>query len=404
MSTHRLAMLSLHTSPLAQPGEGDSGGMNVYVRELAGAIARRGVDVEVYVRRTSPETAEFVDVEPGLRVVQVEAGPHELTKEQLPGILDVFADEVEVHAQRFRPTAVHGNYWLSGVSAHDLKHRLDIPLLMTFHTLGAVKRAMGDHEPQARIDAEQRTIGCADVVLANGLPEREQLIGLYGAHRDRVEIVSPGVDRAIFSPGSSEGARRALSLTDGPRALFVGRIQPLKGLDVAVRALARSEHPELRLSVVGGPSGAEGRRTLAEVRALADELGVADRIDQHPPQPHHLLSTYYRAADVVVMPSRSESFGLVALEAAACGTPVVATAVGGLRSLVHHGETGFLVEGRDPDGFAHGIDRVLGDPELAARMAAATQVVADEHTWSSGADRLVSLLADVGERSLVPCS
>ncbi len=404
MSEHRLAMLSLHTSPLAQPGEGDSGGMNVYVRELAGAIARRGVDVEVYVRRTSPEIAEVIDVEPGLRVVQVEAGPHDLAKEQLPEILDAFADGVEHHLRRFAPTAVHGNYWLSGVAAHDLKHRLDIPLLMTFHTLGAVKRAMGDDEPEARIDAEQRTIGCADVVLANGLPEREQLIGLYGADRARVEIVSPGVDRAIFSPGSRAGARRALSIGDDPRALFVGRIQPLKGLDVAVSALARSAHTDLRLSIVGGPSGAEGRRTLAEVRELAAALDVADRIDWHPPQPHHLLSTWYRAADVVVMPSRSESFGLVALEAAACGTPVVATAVGGLRTLVHHGETGFLVEGRDPDGFAHGIDRIIGDPSVAATMATATQAVADEHTWSSGADRFVGLLAEVSRRSLVPCS
>ncbi len=404
MSEHRLAMLSLHTSPLAQPGEGDSGGMNVYVRELAGAIARRGVDVEVYVRRSSTEIAEVVDVEPGLRVVQVEAGPPDLAKEGLPTILGAFADGVERPLDRFDPTAVHGNYWLSGVVAHDLKHRFGIPLLMTFHTLGAVKRAMGDDEPQERIDAEQRIIGCADVVLANGLPEREQLIGLYEADRARVEIVSPGVDRAIFSPGSRDGARRALSLDDTPRALFVGRIQPLKGLDVAVRALARSMHADLRLSVVGGPSGVEGRRTLAEVRELAVELGVVDRIDWHPPQPHHLLSSWYRAADVVVMPSRSESFGLVALEAAACGTPVVATAVGGLRSLVHHGETGFLVEGRDPDGFAHSIDRIIGDASGAAAMRAATQAVADEHTWSSGADRFVGLLAAVSSRSLVPCS
>ncbi|MEM9710909.1 MAG: glycosyltransferase [Actinomycetota bacterium] len=404
MSGHRLAMLSLHTSPLAQPGEGDSGGMNVYVRELAGAVARRGVDVEVYVRRTSPEVAEVVDVEPGLRVVQIEAGEPDLAKEELPAILECFADEVERRAGSFDPTAVHGNYWLSGVVAHDLKHRLDVPLLVTFHTLGAVKRAMGDDEPRSRIEAERRTIGCADVVLANGIPERDQLVDLYGADRDRVEIVTPGVDRAVFSPGSRAGARRALSIGDGPRALFVGRIQPLKGLDVAVRALARSEHTNLRLSVVGGPSGSDGQRTLVEVRALATELGVLDRIDWHPPQPHHLLSTWYRAADVVVMPSRSESFGLVALEAAACGTPVVATAVGGLRTLVRHGETGFLVEGRDPDGFAHGVDRIIGDTTLAVDLAAATQVVADEHTWSRGADRFVGLLAEVADRALVPCS
>lgn len=403
MSADRLAMVSMHTSPLTQPGQGDSGGMNVYVRELAGAVARRGVDVDVYVRRVDTADAEVTEVEPGLRVVRIDAGPPELAKEQLPGVVDEFADGVAHWLDRFRPTAMHGNYWLSGVAAHHLKHRFDVPLLMTFHTLGEIKRAMGDDEPDERIAAERRIIGCADVVFANGIPEREQLLGCYDASPSRVEVVSPGVDRAIFSPGSRQGARRALGLDDAPRALFVGRIQPLKGLDVAVAALSRSDHPDLRLSVVGGPSGAEGRRTLAEVHELAEVTGVADRIDWHPAQPHHLLSTWYRAADVVVMPSRSESFGLVALEAAACGTPVVASAVGGLRALVHHGETGLLVEGRDPGDFAVALDRVIGDVVLADRMAVATQLVADQHTWARAADRVVELLAELRMRSLVLC-
>lgn len=403
MSRGRLAVVSMHSSPLTQPGEGDSGGMNVYVRELTGAIARRGLDVEVYVRRDRADAAEVVDVEPGLRVVHIDAGPVGLSKEQLPSVVAEFTDRVADRWQRRRPDAIHGNYWLSGVAAHDLRHRFDLPMLMTFHTLGEIKRAMGDDEPEARIAAEHLIIGCADVVLANGVPEREQLVGCYGARRDRVEIVSPGVDRALFSPGSRAGARAALGLDDRPRALFVGRIQPLKGLDVAVAALARSRHDDLRLSVVGGPSGADGPATLAAVSRQAADLGVADRIDWHPPQPHHLLSSWYRAADVVLMPSRSESFGLVALEAAACATPVVAAAVGGLRSLVRHGETGLLVEGRDPAGYAESVDRIIGDPALAARLAAATQPVADEHTWSRAADRVVELLAALATRTPVLC-
>lgn len=403
MSRGRLAVVSMHSSPLTQPGEGDSGGMNVYVRELTGAIARRGLDVEVYVRRDRADAAEVVDVEPGLRVVHIDAGPVGLSKEQLPSVVAEFTDRVADRWQRRRPDAIHGNYWLSGVAAHDLRHRFDLPMLMTFHTLGEIKRAMGDDEPEARIAAEHLIIGCADVVLANGVPEREQLVGCYGARRDRVEIVSPGVDRALFSPGSRAGARAALGLDARPRALFVGRIQPLKGLDVAVAALARSRHDDLRLSVVGGPSGADGPATLAAVSRQAADLGVADRIDWHPPQPHHLLSSWYRAADVVLMPSRSESFGLVALEAAACATPVVAAAVGGLRSLVRHGETGLLVEGRDPAGYAESVDRIIGDPALAARLAAATQPVADEHTWSRAADRVVELLAALATRTPVLC-
>ncbi|MEM9034212.1 MAG: glycosyltransferase [Actinomycetota bacterium] len=394
----------MHTSPLTQPGEGDSGGMNVYVRELTGAIARRGVDVEVYVRRDRTDIAEVVEVEPGLSVVHVDAGPVDLAKEELPSVLPEFTERVGERFERFGPSAIHGNYWLSGVAAHQLKHRFELPMMMTFHTLGEIKRAMGDDEPQARIDAERLIVGCADVLFANGVPEREQLVGCYDAPRDRVEVVSPGVDRALFSPGSRAGARFALGLDERPRALFVGRIQPLKGLDVAIGALARSEHADLRLSVVGGPSGASGAGYLRELHELAVELGVHDRIDWHPPQPHHLLSTWYRAADVVVMPSRSESFGLVALEAAACGTPVVAAAVGGLRSLVRHGETGFLVEGRDPVGYTDSIDRIIGDPALAERLASATQPVADEHTWSRAADRVVELLAALGSRSLVACS
>jgi D-inositol-3-phosphate glycosyltransferase len=398
-----LAVLSLHTSPLAQPGTGDSGGMNVYVRELVAALAQAGVDCDVYVRRWNDELPEVVEVEPGFRVVHVDAGPAQLTKDQLPEITGEFADRVADHLIERPARALHANYWLSGVVGHDLKHRLDLPLVSTFHTLARVKAETGDPEPQRRIDAEARVIACSDAILASSETEANQLRTLYHAPPERIEIVAPGVDHAFFSPGDQRGARAATGLGPGPVLLFVGRIQPLKGLDVAVRALAELDRSDATLVVVGGPSGPQGDQERARVGALGDELGVAGRIRWVDPQPHHLLSTWYRAADMCLVPSRSESFGLVALEAAACGTPVVAAAVGGLRSIVEHGRTGFLVEGRDPAVFAAYIDEILDAPDVAAAMSAAAAERAASFTWSTTAARLRRLYADLVVRQPVVC-
>jgi D-inositol-3-phosphate glycosyltransferase len=403
----RLAVLSLHTSPLAQPGLGDSGGMNVYVRELVSALAQAGVQADVFTRRWAEDLPEVVDVEPGFRVVHVDAGPLDLAKEQLPDVVDAFADGVRDHLLALGDVdALHANYWLSGVAGHRLKHDLDLPLVSTFHTLARVKAETGDAEPERRVRAEAEVIGCSDALLASCRAEAEQLVRLYGADPTRVELVPPGVDHAFFSPGDRAGARAALHhlrLGDGPVLLFVGRIQPLKGLDVAVRALAALGRPDATLVVVGGASGAGGPAEVARIHALVDELGVADQVRMVAPQPHHLLSTYYRAADVCVVPSRSESFGLVALEAAACGTPVVAAAVGGLRTLVDDGRTGFLVEGRDPDAFAARVDQILRDDALAAAFGADAAARARGYTWSTAAARLRRVYADLTARALVDC-
>ncbi|HET6951846.1 MAG TPA: glycosyltransferase [Acidimicrobiales bacterium] len=406
----RLAVLSLHTSPLAQPGAGDSGGMNVYVRELVSALAQAGVAADVYTRRWADDQPEVVDVEPGFRVVHVDAGPAGLPKEALPEIVDDFADGVLEHLltsdNDMGVDALHANYWLSGIAAHRLKHELDLPLVSTFHTLARVKAETGDPEPQRRVDAETLVIGCSDAILANGPAEASQLVSLYGAAPERVEIVPPGVVHAFFSPGDRTGARAALGHLgpfDGPVLLFVGRIQPLKGLDVAVRALAELDDPRAVLVVVGGASGRDGRSEIERVEKLAAEVGVSDRVRFAAPQPHYMLSTFYRAADVVLVPSRSESFGLVALEAAACGTPVVAAAVGGLRTLVEHGRTGFLVEGRDPTVFAAYTDEVLSTPGLGDELAAQAAHRARDYTWSTAAGRLRRIYADLTTRSRVTC-
>ena len=400
-----LAVLSLHSSPLAQPGTGDSGGMNVYVRELAAALAQAGVGTTVYVRRWADDLPDEVAVEPGFRVIHLDAGPVDLPKELLPDTVDAFTEALVARLRSDPVDVIHANYWLSGVVGHRVKHRLDLPLASTFHTLARVKAETGDPEPDRRIDAETEVIGCSDVILANSVEEVSQLERLYGADPSRIEVVAPGVEHAFFSPGHQGGARRALGLPeDAPVLLFVGRIQPLKGLDVAVGALGALRRPDARLVVVGGPSGAEGAAELGRVQKLAAELGVTDQIQYVAPQPHHLLSTWYRAADVVLVPSRSESFGLVALEAAACGTPVVAAAVGGLRTLVEHGRTGLLVDGRDPAAFAAATADVLDRPGFAARLGSAAAERAQGYTWSLAAGRLRRIYVDLANRSLVDCA
>ncbi|MGH9135813.1 MAG: glycosyltransferase [Acidimicrobiales bacterium] len=403
-----LAMLSMHTSPLVQPGAGDSGGMNVYIRELSSSLAQAGVGCVVFTRRWRPGLPDVVEVEPGLRVVHVPAGPDDLPKDKLPAAVEEFTDGVLDHILRLGDVdAIHANYWLSGVAGHVLKHELDLPLVSTFHTLARVKAETGDPEPQRRVEAEAKVIGCSDTITASGVAEADQLVKLYGADPERIELVPPGVLHAFFSPGDQAGARAALRLDPQvPVLLFVGRIQPLKGLDVAVRALAHvvGERPDALLVVVGGPSGTGGEQELGRVRALVEQLGLRGNVRFVDPQPHHLLSTYYRAADVVVVPSRSESFGLVALEAAACGTPVVAAAVGGLTTLVDDGRTGYLIETRDPSDYAVAIKAVLDDPGLEARLSAAAAERAERYTWSTTAARLRRLYADLTTRAPVECA
>lgn len=403
--TLRAGIISLHTSPLTQAGAGDSGGMNVYIREFVSSLTQAGVHCDVFVRRWNEDVEPIVEVEPGFRVIHVPAGAPDLAKEELPGIVDEFTEWMTAWLAEHPVDVLHANYWLSGAVGHRLKHALDLPLITTFHTLARVKAEMGDSEPQSRIDAEAMVVACSDVLIANAEQERDQLIDLYGADPDRVKIVHPGVDRAFFSPGAVEGARTAISYDGGPLLLFVGRIQPLKGLDIAVEALAQLADTSARLMIVGGASGQQGESELARLEQLMDDLGVRDRVEFVDPQPHYALSTFYRAADVVVMPSRSESFGLVALEAAACGIPVVAAAVGGLRTLVRDGVTGYLIEQRDPTQYAAAIDRILSDPLLAAEMAAEAALAAGEYRWAFLAERLREIyLERIRVADLVECS
>jgi D-inositol-3-phosphate glycosyltransferase len=396
--------------------------MNVYVRELSSALARAGVVCDVFTRAWADDLPATVSIEPGFRVHHVSAGPPTpIAKESLPRVVDEFADGVLKRMQTSENfgtdedlpfDAVHANYWLSGMAGHIIKHQMNLPRVSTFHTLDRVKAEASPEEveadsPNRRAEAEATIIRCSDTVLASCSVEAAQIHDLYDADPSRIRIVAPGVDHAFFGPGDRRQARRALGLPgEGPLLLFVGRIQPLKGVAVAVRAVAAlaDDHPDAGLVVVGGPSGPQGEAEVERTRALVTGLGLGGRVVFVPPRPHELLSTYYRAADVCLVPSRSESFGLVALEAAACGTPVVASDVGGLRSLVDHGRTGYLVEEPSPEAFAAWVRQILAEPLLAERLGTGAVLRARRYTWARAAHLLREIYAELTVGRLVECS
>jgi D-inositol-3-phosphate glycosyltransferase len=403
----RVAVLSYHTSPLAQPGTGDGGGMNVYVRELASGLARLGHSVEVFTRRDHLRLPDVVAVEPGFRVHHVTAGPaRHLEREEFTAYVEAFADAV---AADFRcsgvPDVIHANYWLSGLAGHRLKHELDVPLLVTFHTLERVKAEHFAPESPERGDEEAAIFACADAVLASCEVEAEQLTRLYDADPDRVHVVPLGVEHAFFAPGHRPQARRALGLApEGNLLLYVGRLQALKGVDLALETLIeqRGRGRDSRLAIVGGPSGPDGRETLARLHARVEEAGVIGEVAFVAPQAHQLLSTWMRAADVTLVPSRSESFGLVALESSACGTPVVASDVGGLSILVEPGRNGLLVTSRNPVDWSAAVDHVV-DPAHATALSVGGVLAARPYTWRAAALRLAELAESLAAGALLRC-
>jgi D-inositol-3-phosphate glycosyltransferase len=390
----RVAVLSVHTSPLAQPGTGDAGGMNVYVLQSALELARRGVDVEIFTRATSSADPPVVQVAPRVLVRNVVAGPFEgLDKNDLPTQLCAFTAGLLRAEATHEPgyyDVVHSHYWLSGQVGWLARDRWAVPLVHTAHTLAAVKNAAladGDApEPPFRAVGEQQVVDEADRLIVNTEDEARQLISLHSADPDRIDVVHPGVDLAMFTPGDQLAARAALGMAAyGHVVAFVGRIQPLKAPDVLLRAAAKL--PDVRVLVVGGPSG-NGLATPDELVRLADELGITDRVTFLPPQPRDQLANVYRAADVVAVPSYSESFGLVAIEAQACGTPVVAAAVGGLPVAVRDGVSGVLVHGHGVDDWAAAIAGLLErGPET---MKAAAIAHAAGFSWAHTVDALLA--------------
>ena len=399
-----IAIISMHTSPLIQPGQGDSGGMNVYIREIATALAHRGIQCTIYVRKWDSSLPEVVHLEPGVEIVHIEAGEYGLAKEKLPEVVDQFTIGVEADLERRKSIdIIHANYWLSGIVGHRLKHKLNIPLVTTFHTLGEAKKETGLPEPEERIISEQEIIGCSEIIVANSEMEKEQLRSLYEAPVERIHIVPLGVEHAFFSPGNQDAARSALGLPTGPILMYVGRLQSLKGVDVAIKTLKELEDREVTLLIVGGASGADGDAHEQNLRELMEKHPVRNQVIFIPPQPHHLLSTYYRASDLVLVPSRSESFGLVALESAACGTPVIAAAVGGLKDLIDHGYNGVLVDGWNPTDYKNAVDELLSNPLLSTEIAMNAAEKAKGFSWGQTADDLIGIYTSILSSALVDC-
>jgi D-inositol-3-phosphate glycosyltransferase len=407
----RVAVLSVHSSPLDPPGIGDSGGMNVAIRALAGELAKAGVASDLYTRATSPEDPPVVEVEPGVRLLHLPAGPPEpLPKQILPRYLCAFLCSLLRAGERYGPYDVlHSHYWVSGWVARLARARWGSPVVHSFHTLGRVKNlrlADGDEpEPPTRLAGEERVVATADCLLAPTPVEARQLVELYGAAPAKVRVVPYGVDQGRFQPGDRAAARAALGVRRQHVLAFVGRLQPHKAPDLAVLALAAlaARRPDLdaELLVVGGASG-NGGGEPARLRRLAAEQGVADRVRFLGPQPHDRLATVYRAADLLLVPSWSESFGLVALEAQACGTPVVAAGVGGLAHAVGDGTTGVLVATRSPADWADAAAALLASPRRLQAMGSAAARFAGAHGWDRTAAGVLDVYGDLVEAARGP--
>lgn len=402
----RIAMLSVHTSPLHQPGTGDAGGMNVYIVELAKRLAAIDIEVEIFTRATTGGLPPVVELAPGVLVRHVDAGPYEgLAKEELPAQLCAFTHGVMQAWAGHRPgyyDLVHSHYWLSGHVGWLASERWGVPLVHAMHTMAKVKNASlaeGDTpEPAARVIGESQVVRAADRLIANTAEEAADLVRFYDAEPAKAAVVHPGVNLDCFAPADGRAAARArLGLPqDAFVPLFAGRIQPLKAPDILLRAVAvlLDRDPSLRgrlvVPVVGGPSGS-GLAKPEGLQKLAARLGIADVVRFRPPVGQTQLADWFRAASVLVMPSYSESFGLVAIEAQAAGTPVVAAAVGGLPVAVRDDETGFLVSGHEPAAYADALGRFVDHPELVDSMGAA----ASRHAQSFGWGTAASATADV---------
>lgn len=391
----RIGLLSVHTSPLEQPGTGDSGGMNVYLREVASRLTAEGATIEVFTRTVGADLPPTVTLDGGVRVHHIDAGPPAARKDDLVSHLCAFYLGLAAHPAVAQLEVLHGHYWMSGWVGRQASRRLGIPLVQTFHTLARAKNdalAPGDTpEPPLRLVVEDRVVEAADAIIAPTPLEATMLRERYPARACQVHVIEPGVDLSVFRTSHDpHGERRAArqALGDGRIILFAGRLQPLKGPDIAIRTLAALD-PLLpddglptRLLIVGGASGnGAGTAYPERLRRLAAELGVADRVALLSPRPHRELAALYRAVDVVLMPSRSESFGLVALEAQACGTPVVAAAVGGLPHVIGDDGGGTVVRGHDPQAYAAALLPYLCDPRARAVASQDGRRRAARFTW-----------------------
>lgn len=401
----RVALVSMHTCPLASPGEGNAGGMNVYVRHLATELAALGSTADVFTRQHPGDHAEVEELCPGARIVHIPAGPASASKESLYQHIPAFLWGVLQFARRnaLAHDVVHGHYWLSGRAGLDLRDAWNAPLVATFHTLGEAKlqARAGEREPDLRVRWERRIVADADALMVSTDHERDSLMRLYGVSSGKIAVIAPGVDVSLFKPLGTSPAQQTLGL-DGKRVLlFVGRLDPVKGLDIALEAMSLLEDQNnLEMVVVGGEQ--DGKTESVRLSALAHKLGVGDRVRFTGAVAHQDLPYYYSAAEALVMPSYYESFGLAALEAMACGTPVVAARVGGLPWVVRDGVTGYLVPWHCPEPFSRRLEVLLTNKALRDSMGRAARERALTRDWRQVAREVLALYTETisGERQV----
>ncbi len=394
----------MHSSPLLQPGTGDAGGMNVYLDRLSRTMAGRGIDVTVFTRTADPGLPPVSEIVSGYRVVHIDAGPASKLKiSDMPAHVATFSSGVIdwIQARGHTYDLVHAHYWLSGRTGVRMKDELGIPLANSFHTLGRVKDAARRKDEAIssteRLLTEAEVIRNSDCVVASTPFEFDDLLEHYGAAPERLCISPPGVDHDVFQRGNTADARRKLGFSDEKIVLFVGRIQTHKGTDVALHTIAEllssrgRDAGDVRLHVVGGASGTHGAAELVECHEIIARHDLSDHVRFFDPQPHSVLADHYRAADVLIVPSRSESFGLVAAEAQACGTPVVASNTGGLPYVVSASESGLLVDDHDPKAFAAAVAAILDYPSFAHRLSDGAVAFSQRFSWDATATRLLEL-------------
>lgn len=407
----RIAMISMHTCPLAMLGGKNTGGMNVYVRELSRELGRRGWAVDIYTHAQSLERPAVVHMARNVRVIHVQAGPVQwIDKNDLYQYVPEFSDNiVEMVAEAgIEYDAVYSHYWLSGLVAERLREAWGTPIVQMFHTLGRMKNEVAqrdeDRELDLRIAGETHVMEIADRLVAANPTDRQHMLDLYGADPHKIEIVPCGVDLSLFRPIPQEEAREELGIPDDKKLIvFVGRIEPLKGVDTLLRAVAliANQHPEWRerlmLAIVGGSAEDDAEAISAEMQRLRDlrtELGIRDVVTFWGAQGQETLPYFYTAADTVVMPSHYESFGMVALEATASGTPVIASEVGGLTYTIHDGENGFLIPPRQPEQLAEKILVLLENPKLREEMGRNGADQAIRFGWSTIADQILAVVRE----------
>jgi D-inositol-3-phosphate glycosyltransferase len=393
----RIAMLSVHTCPLAALGGKETGGMNVYVRELSRELGRMGVEVDIFTRSQNPAIPRVVTLGESVRVVHLPAGPEApLPRARVHDYLDEFVDGVEAWriTRDVDYDLIHAHYWLSGVVGLTLRERWSVPMLQMFHTLGDLKnrvaRRAADLEPAVRLSEEARVIASAERLVAASVAERAHLVRHAGADPSRIAVVPCGVDTELFRPGDAEEARAGLGFAGGPLILYVGRLAPIKGLETLLDAIALLDRRgrRVRLVIVGGEADEPRGGHEADLHARITALGIADLVGFVGPQRQESLRTHYIAADVTVLPSHYESFGMVALETMACGSPVVASRVGGLTTTVRDGVTGFLVPEGDVTALAGRLETLLGDPDLRWRLGREGVRWAAQHRWPCVAEAI----------------